>query len=134
MPVDSTVVIVSAAQINIGREVGKGNNLNKYMRETYSQDTALGLIQAERNRQDQKWGRGFHGRSDLAWLGILAEEFGEVANAILEHDEKNLITEITQVAAVCVAWLEMGTPSSEQYAQGELLFGDRPIGNQTNQS
>jgi len=104
------------------------------MRKKYGQTESLALILSERDRQDKKWGRGFHGRSDLAWLGILAEEFGEVANAILEHDEPNLITEIIQVAAVCVAWLEMGTPSSEQYAQGELLFGDRPLGHETNQS
>lgn len=99
------------------------------MREKYSQLQALFLVKDERERQDKKWGKGFFGRSDLAWLGILAEEFGEVANAILEHDEENLITEITQVAAVCIAWLEMGTPSHLQYAQGELLFGDKPDGN-----
>lgn len=43
-------------------------------------------------------------------LGILAEEFGEVANAIIERDDANLTTELVQCAAVIVAWLE-GRPS-----------------------
>lgn len=45
-------------------------------------------------------------------LAVLMEEVGEVAKAMLERDEKKragngeLCTELIQVAAVCVAWLE----------------------------
>lgn len=41
-----------------------------------------------------------------AKLAVLAEEFGEVARAVCERDERNLAEELIQVAAVCVAWLE----------------------------
>lgn len=41
-------------------------------------------------------------------LAILAEEFGEVARAVCEGDKENLRTELVQVAAVCLAWLEGG--------------------------
>ena len=37
---------------------------------------------AERARQDAKWGEQNH--HPLAWLGILTEEVGELAEAILE--------------------------------------------------
>jgi len=73
-----------------------------------------GAVRAERDRQDAKWGRDFEGRSDAFWLTILAEEFGEVANAILEHDEENVVVELVQVAAVVFSWLEFRTPSAEQ--------------------
>ncbi len=39
-------------------------------------------------------------------LGILTEELGEVARAIIERDDANLTVELVQVAAVVVAWLE----------------------------
>lgn len=39
-------------------------------------------------------------------LKVLAEEFGEVARALCESDTDNLRTELVQVAAVAVAWLE----------------------------
>lgn len=65
------------------------------------------LIRKERKRQDAKWGRSFPGRPQEKWLAILAEEFGEVARAILEHDsEEHLREEIIQTAAVCASWLE----------------------------
>lgn len=37
----------------------------------------------ERARQDRKWGIQDH--SDLTWLGILTEELGELAKAIIEQ-------------------------------------------------
>lgn len=38
---------------------------------------------------------------------VLGEEFGEVANALLEHrGDEALRTELIQVAAVAVAWVE----------------------------
>jgi NTP pyrophosphatase (non-canonical NTP hydrolase) len=39
-------------------------------------------------------------------LAILAEEFGEVARSIIEHDRLGTRHELSQVAAVCVAWVE----------------------------
>lgn len=37
---------------------------------------------------------------------ILAEEVGEVANALLEHDHTALVGELIQVAAMAACWLE----------------------------
>lgn len=65
-------------------------------------------VSEERRRQDAMFGE-FAGKandSDERSLTVLAEEFGEVARAVLEHDDENLEEELTQVAAVCVAWLE----------------------------
>ena len=74
-------------------------------------------ISNERDRQEQKWGEQNH--SDLKWLAILMEEVGEVAQTILQREEKNHPTkscnklafklrneELEQVAAVCIAWME----------------------------
>ena len=66
-------------------------------------------IEEERERQDEKWGwpnGGLAGQDPYKKLAILAEEFGEVANALLEEDYENMKVELVQVAAVCVAWLE----------------------------
>lgn len=74
------------------------------------------LIALERKRQDAKWGEQNHEGS--IWALIAGEEFGEVAQAQLEmmfkgsqngqdmHPREAYITELTQLAAVCVAWLE----------------------------
>lgn len=63
----------------------------------------------ERDRQDALWGpHGGQDKMDLTTrLAVLAEEFGEVAHAVLEADFGNLSEELVQVAAVCVAWLEV---------------------------
>lgn len=66
-------------------------------------------IDLERDRQDDKWGwpnGGLAGTDSYKKLAILGEEFGEVANALLERDDQNVPVELVQVAAVCVAWLE----------------------------
>ena len=72
-------------------------------------------IDAERERQRAKWG-GAHawGTGDCSSaavmvpikLAVLAEEFGEVARAVLEQDRAALRRELVHVAAVAVAWLE----------------------------
>lgn len=67
----------------------------------------FGLIANERMRQDAKWGSDRH-LDNMLWLTILAEEFGEVARAILEN--KGLFDELIQVAAVAVCWLEQMIP------------------------
>lgn len=66
-------------------------------------------VDRERDRQDDKWGwpnDGMAGADQHKKVSILAEEFGEVARAVLEGDLENLAEELVQVAAVCVAWLE----------------------------
>lgn len=59
----------------------------------------------ERCEQDTKWGKDRVLSANL-WNTVLSEEVGEVARAILEHDNENLKTELIQVAAVCVAMYE----------------------------
>ncbi len=82
----------------------------------------------ERRRQDEKWGEQNH--NDYYWLGILGEEFGEAAKALIENaldsrepyqptvadpfvhevlqrrETADLEKELLHVAAVAVAWLE----------------------------
>ena len=62
----------------------------------------------ERERQDNKWGRttGVWNSVPTTKLTVLAEEFGEVARAVLEHQDVELEEELIQVAAVVVAWLK----------------------------
>ena len=70
----------------------------------------------ERLRQHEKWiaphswGQGDCSSTEVAplvKLAVLAEEFGEVARAILEHQgDERLRAELVQVAAVAIAWLE----------------------------
>jgi NTP pyrophosphatase (non-canonical NTP hydrolase) len=66
-------------------------------------------IRAERQRQDEKWGEQNH--DDTWWLAILMEEVGELAQAMLHSrfggpHAGTERTELTQVAAVAVQWLE----------------------------
>jgi NTP pyrophosphatase (non-canonical NTP hydrolase) len=72
-------------------------------------------INAERRRQQIKWeqahewGKGDCSSPDVAAttkLVVLAEECGEVARAVLDRDDTALQTELIQVAAIAVAWLE----------------------------
>lgn len=60
------------------------------------------LISKERASQLEKWGEQHH--SDERWLAILIEEVGEVAKAILENDDAELLNEMCQVGAVLEAW------------------------------
>ena len=61
------------------------------------------LIQIEREEQDAKWGEQRH--SDEKWLAIAVEEFGEIAEAVLEGNEEGLLEEIVQLAAVLQNWV-----------------------------
>lgn len=80
----------------------------------------LGLVADERDRQIAKWGgRDGDGvenpnMSNYVRLRVLAEEFGEVAEAMGRPEDGNgkrdLRTELIQTAAVCVAWLEAMEP------------------------
>lgn len=82
-------------------------------------DMALDDVDKERERQEQiavdrrAEGVDWHSCADVDMPGgdtmrltVLAEEFGEIANALLENDTENLYTEIIQTAAVAVAWAE----------------------------
>ena len=73
----------------------------------------LAEVRAERERQDAKWGE--QNCHDFEWVSILAEEFGEAAQAANEAnftsgnrrgDWSHLRSELVQVAAVAVAWIE----------------------------
>lgn len=76
-------------------------------------DKAFRKIDAERRFQIDKWG-GFkpgnveHPETDPRQkLAVLMEEVGEVAKAIIDHEsEARVRSELVQVAAVAVAWLE----------------------------
>ncbi len=68
-------------------------------------ETFQGMVEAERERQDAKWGnQGRHTR--LFWLGILMEEVGELSKAIIECNGPANERELVQVAAVCQAIFE----------------------------
>ena len=62
----------------------------------------LQKIREERIRQDEKWGVQDH--DDFIWNAILVEEVGEVSKALLIGGD--LESELVQVAAVTIAWLE----------------------------
>ncbi|MCP4439623.1 MAG: hypothetical protein GY810_11830 [Aureispira sp.] len=71
----------------------------------------LSQIQAERQRQLEKWGEQNH--SPIEWCAILGEEVGEVNKAALEShfkhpnaDIEEYRKELVQVAAVAVAMLQ----------------------------
>lgn len=69
-------------------------------------DTALGLVVAERTRQDENWGEQRHRWE--SWLAILTEEVGEFAK-ILNDDVEPIGTlriEAVHIAAVAVAIIE----------------------------
>jgi hypothetical protein len=63
----------------------------------------VGAIDTERGRQLDKFGNQDHKRDD-AWALILGEEYGEVCKDIL--DGRNVRTELVQLAAVAIAWIE----------------------------
>ncbi len=77
----------------------------------------IALINAERNKQDKKWGRNFPGRSQTYWLGILTEEIGEIAKATIEEEiglQANVEEELIHAAAVIFSWLELGMAKEEK--------------------
>jgi hypothetical protein len=71
----------------------------------------LNAVRVERVRQDNLIAEGLpidctdRGVPLADKLAVLAEEFGEVARAVLEP-EQNLYEELIQTAAVAVAWAE----------------------------
>jgi NTP pyrophosphatase (non-canonical NTP hydrolase) len=86
--------------------------------------TAINLLHKELDHQNAKWGR-----ADGDWpstvtrkLTVLAEEFGEVAMALNDRDVMNLLEELMDTAASCVAWMmsdfgDDGMPYNKTYAE-----------------
>ena len=69
-----------------------------------------GWIDIERENQTKKWGD--KQLLEKGWwfaLGVLTEEVGEVAKAILEHKPDEYREELVHAAAVIVAMLEAST-------------------------
>ena len=73
-------------------------------------------VDAERKRQDELWGHQ-NDHTPLLWLAIAGEEFGEVSKATLTRNQAELMTELTQLVAVLIHWLECdgGTFTMEVY-------------------
>ena len=70
-------------------------------------NTILTSIVRERERQDELWGKpNDRGYTHERWLTVLVEEVGEVAKSIQDGSVENLQQELTQVAAVAIAFLE----------------------------
>lgn len=77
-------------------------------RTEFLRSNAFARINAERDRQERLWAPRSCASPDVAAelkVAVLVEEVGEVARAVLDNSE-NLAEELTQVAAVAVAWLE----------------------------
>lgn len=89
-------------------------------------EDVLSAVIAERQRQDTKW--GVQDRSIIEWLAILAEEFGEVSDEVVEvHfgrkvDIADYRQEMIQVAAVAVAAVEC---LDRRLANGEKRRAER---------
>jgi NTP pyrophosphatase (non-canonical NTP hydrolase) len=75
----------------------------------------LNAIADERLFQQEKWGAphdwgtgdaSSHEVEPMTKVGVLTEELGEVARAVLERDDSQLRAELIQLAAVAIAWLE----------------------------
>jgi NTP pyrophosphatase (non-canonical NTP hydrolase) len=64
----------------------------------------LTSVDAERDRQDAKWGEQNH--HPAYWMTVLSEEVGEAAEAILEGDAVAAHKELVEVAAVACAAAE----------------------------
>ena len=81
-------------------------------------DVQLDAVHRERLSQIAKWGHDGVESPDypeINKLGILTEEFLEFTRTILDHESKERkLEELTQVAAVCVAWMESYASSDNQ--------------------
>lgn len=67
--------------------------------------TIFRAVLDEMRRQVKKWGPQDSHTLDR-WNAILTEEVGEVSRAINDGNENNLDTELIQVAAVALSFLE----------------------------
>ena len=60
--------------------------------------------QDKRERGELEWLADDPDCPDVMRLAALAEELGEVARAIHDHDRDNLKTELAQLAGIALAW------------------------------
>src|SRR5436190_1492862 len=81
--------------------------------------SVLREVADERHRQLSLWGDQLH--SQLVWLSILGEEFGEVGRAINEKNEQEYRAELVEVAAVAVAAVESLDKNKTLERRGDLL-------------
>lgn len=70
----------------------------------------IGMIQAENQRQLDKW--GIQDRTPFEWIAYIAEKFGEVVTAVCEHeyrgaDVRHIQKENIQLMTLCLKLLEM---------------------------
>src|SRR5688500_18076594 len=82
----------------------------QYREKLMYQAEVLNRIVEERKHQDKKWGSP-QSNTLPEWMTILGEEFGEACQEVLRVafvnvPQDNLLNELVQVAAVCVAALE----------------------------
>jgi NTP pyrophosphatase (non-canonical NTP hydrolase) len=94
-------------------------------------DDILDLVHRECNRQERKWGVQTH--DDNKWMVILTEEVGEAAMDINELGDGSLTpevreelinrlrSELAQVAAVAVSWLDCIERRQEEKEENEKL-------------
>lgn len=77
--------------------------------EIYAQIDAERISQARQWAPPHPWGAGDCSSQHVpepVKAAVLAEECGEVSRAVLDREPAALRTELIQVAAVAVAWLE----------------------------
>jgi len=65
-----------------------------------SERAIISLLIQERERQTEKWGEQNH--DPAYWMGVLMEEVGEVAKAMIENNTREYRKELIEVAAVAV--------------------------------
>ena len=69
-----------------------------------ARNNAKTRIDLERHRQIKLWGDGPLPKA--LRLAVLTEELGEVAKAMQDETDKELLAELSQVAAVALRWME----------------------------
>ena len=69
-----------------------------------ARNNAKSRIALERDRQIELWGDGALPLNIR--LAVLTEEVGEVAKAMQDETDQELLAELSQVAAVALRWME----------------------------
>ena len=67
-------------------------------------NSTLPRVKKERLRQLSKWGLQNH--EPLFWLGVITEENGEIAKAMIEGDMEQAKKEAIECAACCIAFVQ----------------------------
>lgn len=78
---------------------------NKLMQKwTEGVNDTVTRLRRERLRQFGKWGLQNH--DPFYWLGIIGEEYGEIAKGLLEKDMAQAKKEAIECAACCIAFVQ----------------------------